>query len=541
MKLRDALFALPLFLLVFEVYVTSPAHESMDSRYSIHLANSIITEGNLDLDEYSSNIVTNDYRTERVDGHLYSYFPIGNSVLAVPLLVLWSFVDPSYRAGAEEIFLTAELQLGSFFAALAVIIIYFIGRHSLSPAKSVVLALAFAFGTSAWSIASRALWEVGASMLLLSGTLLILLAARRRPWLVQFAGIPLAYSYFTRPTNSISIVLLTLYVFLEYRKFIFGYLLGAALTAAPFLWINLQIYGSLLSPYYHTAKQIGDTRDFLGALAGNLLSPARGLFIFSPFLLLSGVGVFFKVKQGGLSRLDYALLLIIGLHWAALATHHPWWGGWTFGPRQMTDMLPYFVFFLIPVVDRATNSTTSPLALTFGALLAASMFIHYQGATNPATVKWNFIPVSLDMQPSRVWDWRDPQFLRGSARFDRLMPQSIEVSEARVAARRRPGQKGSASARIAIHLSRGGSFDWKAEAGAGVTLSSDHGENVTKAAPLVAVAAADDLPGTYPVGEVRISARPSNNSAAEWQSVTVPVDLAVSYGYYVPSVFCAAR
>jgi hypothetical protein len=540
MKRLDALIAPFLFLLVFGVYSTSPVHHSMDSRWSIHLAKSIITEGDLDLDEYNSIISPDDFRTEWINGHRYSYFPIGTPVLAVPFVYFCSLVDARCRLDAEVIFSTAELYLGSLFAALAVVLIYFVGRFSLSSAKSIVLALVFAFGTSAWSVGSRALWQVTTSMLLLSTALLILLAARRRPWLVQFAGIPLAYSYFVRPSNSISIALLTLYVFLEYRKFILGYLLGVALIATPFLMVNLKIYGSLLTPYY-TPNRIGDTRHLLEALAGNLLSPNRGLLIFSPVLVFSIAGVVLKARHAGLNKLDYALMLTVVLHWAAYASHTLWWGGWTFGPRQWTDMLPYIVFFLIPVVDRAANSTTGPLPIVFGLLLAVSMFIHYRGATVPATFEWNSLPINLDLRPSRVWDWHDPQFLRGSARFDRLMPQGIEVSPASLAIRHQLGQSGDQPIPITIHLARGASFDWKSETGAGVSLTPDHEEGVTEAAPLVAIAAADYLPGTYRLGEIRISARPSNNTNAEWRSISIPVDLAAFYWSYLPSIYSAAR
>jgi hypothetical protein len=542
MKRRDALLAPLLFLLVFGVYSTSRVHEAMDSRWSIHLAKSIITEGNLDLDEYNQVIPVDDYRTEWVDGHRYSYFPIGTPVLAVPFVYLCSLVDARCRLGAEAIFSTAELYLGSLFAALAVVLIYFIGRFSLSPAKSIVLALCFAFGTSAWSVGSRALWQVTTSMLLLSAALLLLLAARRRPWLVQFAGIPLAYSYFVRPTNSISIALITLYVFLEYRKFILGYLLGAALIAAPFFMVNLKIYGSLQTPYYAPSR-VGDTRHLLEALAGNLVSPNRGLLIFSPVLAFSIAGIVIKARKPGLNKLDFALMLTVVLHWAAYASHTLWWGGWTFGPRQWTDMLPYIVFFLIPVVDRATNSTTGPLPIAFGVLLALSMFIHYRGATVPATFEWNSAPINLDLRPSRVWDWHDPQYLRGLVWFDRLIPQHIEVLPSSLVVLSAPEGDQTLPAPVTIRLSRAGRFDWKAEAGAGVSITPEHGENEIETSAVAAVTPMGYSLGRHRLVELHISARPSNDPAAEWQTVSVPVDLIVRslQRAYLPSVLSSAR
>ena len=46
-------------------------------------------------------------------------------------------------------------------------------------------------------------------------------------------------------------------------------------------------------------------------------------------------------------------------------------------------------------------------------MIAMSFFVHYRGATNQDVYNWNTTPVNIDLAPSRVWDWRDAQFLRG--------------------------------------------------------------------------------------------------------------------------------
>jgi hypothetical protein len=79
-------------------------------------------------------------------------------------------------------------------------------------------------------------------------------------------------------------------------------------------------------------------------------------------------------------------------------------------------MLPYLIYFLIPVV--AWMTTTSGVGRTivasaFAAALAVSVLMHAQGALNRATMFWNVVPVSVDDRPERIWDWRRPQFLAG--------------------------------------------------------------------------------------------------------------------------------
>jgi hypothetical protein len=51
----------------------------------------------------------------------------------------------------------------------------------------------------------------------------------------------------------------------------------------------------------------------------------------------------------------------------------------------------------------------------FCALSAASLFIHPQSATNWECMRWNVAPSQIRDAPWRIWDWHDPQFLRGLA------------------------------------------------------------------------------------------------------------------------------
>ena len=48
-----------------------------------------------------------------------------------------------------------------------------------------------------------------------------------------------------------------------------------------------------------------------------------------------------------------------------------------------------------------------------GALLALSVLINARGATARATRAWNEIPVPVDKNSARVWDWHYPQILAG--------------------------------------------------------------------------------------------------------------------------------
>jgi hypothetical protein len=523
-KLLNALIPAGLFALVLCVYLASPVVQSVDSRWTVHLAVSIVREGNLDLDEYASLIPPHDYRIQWIGGHSYSSFPPGTPLLAAPLVYLYGLAVPWFNGNVEQYHEQVDRFIASLVTALAVVLMYLVGRASLSVARAAVLALIFAFATPAWSTASRALWQHAASLLMLSATLFIVTAARQRPRLVQLAGVPLAFSFVVRPTNAISVVVLMVFVFLEYRRYFVGTLLGAALVAVPFLALNLRIYGAPLGPYY-MPDRIGGSRTLLEALAGNLVSPSRGLLVFSPVLLFSAVGVALKVSRRSLGRLDWALLVILGAHWIAVSAFPKWWGGWSYGPRFFSDVLPYAVYFLIPVLAwLGEPRAPAVVAVLFWIAAAASVFVHYRGATDRATFDWNQLPANVDAAPARVWDWLDPQFLRGASWADRLIPPRIAISPGSVSVLQQAAADGRQQVTLRVRLARGTPFDWKGEASPGITLSPDHGDDNTDATIMVTMNMADLQRAGEDLPAIRIAAR-LTGSESPWRTAAIPVKL----------------
>ena len=431
-NLQKLIITTLIFLSTLAIYTSSRDTIPLsDSRWSVYVALSVIREGNTNLDEYAELIASHDnYAVLEADGHLHSLFPLGTPLLAIPAVFAADRLSPlllnldlheHMRVVRDRIAANLELFNASFFAAAASVVIYWIGRLYLDRIRSLVLVFIFAFCTSMWSTASRALWQHGPSVLMLSIALYLLLAAEKKPRLVQFASLPLAYAYVIRPTNSISILFLTAYVFIAFRRYFPKYLFWAALIAMPFVLSNFIIYGSIFSPYYLPQRLDLFSPTIREALAGNLISPARGLFIYSPIFLFSIYGIFLKIKKSQFGLLDLALTGILFFHWLAISSFPHWNGGHSFGPRFFTDMLPYLIYYLIPVLmaipDPATFRTL-PLSLLFTILLLFSFFIHLRGATQPSAASgWNRgyenIVEDINSAPQRVWDWSDLQFLRG--------------------------------------------------------------------------------------------------------------------------------
>jgi hypothetical protein len=408
-----------------------------DSRWSIPTATSLLDQHNFDLDEYAPLVKARGLGfTERVANHSYTIYPFGASILAAPAVAvlrplaaivsthlpsLWTSLVEAQRArgcppaqGEPVIALNSwtEQIIASAIVGLSALLLYAIASEELSLINAAVIALIFAFGTSAWSTASRSLWQHGPSMLMLAAALYFQLRGRS----LIVVGMALAFSYVVRPTNSIPLAITSLWVAWNQPRRAGLYLTGVALVLMPFFWINREIYGAWLSPYYHPAYHRGNPF-FVEALVGGLFSPGRGLFVYSPVLAFAAAGIVLKIRQHRFTSLDASLIACVFLYWIATAWVNPiWWGGDSYGPRLTGDVVPYLIYWTIPVVAwlRSSAGSFRPVVVaTFAAAAIVSALMHAQGVFNRNALTWNWEPATLDKDVSRLWDWRHPPFLAG--------------------------------------------------------------------------------------------------------------------------------
>ncbi len=449
----NAAMSVCLFGFVFLTHLLSRVAQSSDSFWTVPVMLSMLSKGDTNLDEYPQLLrerryqgvecVTATYQVTPIDrisgcpagSHYYYWYPIGTPVVAFPLLVATDaalrVVGPpadrliGNRAGSVATaflrrdylasHLLVEILLGSIIVAAATVLLFLTARIYLGVAGSVVLALLFAFGTSAWSTASRALWQHGPDMLMLSAALYFLSLATHRPAVLSWSAAPLMLAYFIRPTSSIILAAVGAYVLIHHRRQFLAWLLVAAATAVPFLAYNFRIYHRPLPSYFLLSLFLAPTPANLGRIlngfAGTILSPSRGLFIFSPFLLFSLAGAWLSFRRKWMTPLTYYLAAAVVLHWVAISDFAYWTAGYCYGPRLFVDVLPLFLYFLIPAFLWLHLDQPRRLrSLAFYLCVLVSLFIQYRGAMYWAPYEWN---ASQPDMTAHAWDWQDPQFLRG--------------------------------------------------------------------------------------------------------------------------------
>ncbi len=423
---RDIWIAILLFAVMVVTQFNGHAVHFGDTRWYIPTALSLIHERNTDLDEYRDMITWRDaYATRSYQGHIYNQYPIGPTLTALPFvyffdrLALHVFNLDLYAQSQKEYLGRLESAVSAIIAALATVVIYFLCRLYLDRWRSLLPSFLFAYGMNTWPIASQSLWQHGPSMLVLSLTLYFLLRAEQDDRWVYAAALPLFFSYVIRPTNALPIALFSLFVLVRHRKR-FPLFVGLGLvTILPVFADSYIKSGRLLDPYYSFSGGSGTVRTHprWDGLPGTLISPGRGLFIYSPVLLFFLVGLWLKIHRKQLKKIDIILLAIIVIHWVSISVFSAgWWGGHSPGPRFFADLNPFFAFYLIPLFEgplRLKVPYRMGLYVALGLTAVASGWIQWRCATSRNVLLWSSYPANVDTNPNRLWDWGDIPFLRG--------------------------------------------------------------------------------------------------------------------------------
>jgi hypothetical protein len=428
-RLRQSVIIAGLFLFTYAVHALSPVTTSTDSAWTFHLAASMLREHNVDLDEYSNLIdLKLDYRLRAIRGHIYYYYPIATPLLVTPVVWTVNLLYPlshttdfyTYLSthGPDDRTARLEKLAASGFVALATFLMYLVARRYVSSLQAVVIAFVFAFSTSMWSTGSRALWQHGPSVLFLALALYLTIVVSDRSLAVLCTGLILGFAYLIRPTNSLSIAFIGLYyVVVQRRKFAL-YALGVLAVLLPYGALNWHLYGNLFPPYsYQLFERLGSPAAIGEGLVGTIVSPGRGLFVFTPVFLFSVYGAYVAMARGAASlrSLEPYLAAIVVAHWITTSLFEDWGGAWSIGPRYFVDIIPYLTFFLIPLFQ--WHVFTKPaIKSAFVAAVIVSTLIQLHSATSIYPFMWNGKPQALVDAPGRKWDWGDLQFLRGYCR-----------------------------------------------------------------------------------------------------------------------------
>jgi hypothetical protein len=143
--------------------------------------------------------------------------------------------------------------------------------------------------------------------------------------------------------------------------------------------------------------------------------------VYTPYLIFSFLALFRAWRwpgevAGRLRALSLAWIAALVLY----AMYSEWWGGRVFGSRFLDDFAP--VLFAALAWGTSVGMLGSRFARVVFGILAAWSFVLFQAAAFLYDKSWDTVPVNVNDDPSKLFNWSDPQWLA----VLRLVPMADE-------------------------------------------------------------------------------------------------------------------
>lgn|GEM_PF-973042 len=417
---RTAALALLWSVGVFTAYIANGREiGSGDTAPAKYLTFALVRGDGFYLDRYQRELFkvwpfpSMPYYLQMVNGHYVSRYPVGPAVMALPFslpqILYLDWTQPGWDTTDSPWFdiitkrSTAAVTTMAGLALLAVLLRLGLKREAW------ITATAAALGSNLWCTASQSLWQHGPAALML--TLVVLLLLPDSPSRLRFflAGLAAALLVCARPTTLGFAAMTALWVTFRHPRRLVWFVPPAAVIACALIGYNRAYLGLATGPYYEYQASLFAT-PWQEGLLGTLASPSRGLLLFSPWTIIAFLCLplaFFPLR---LRALLTWLLVPLAAHALLISKFTNWWGGWCFGPRYWTEVIPLLAIAL-GLALQWSRARFRPLYAITLVLIAVSIGIQVLGAIEYPS-GWDEFPKNIDDSRERLWDWSDYELLR---------------------------------------------------------------------------------------------------------------------------------
>ncbi|MFK7804369.1 MAG: hypothetical protein AB8G95_22225 [Anaerolineae bacterium] len=375
----------------------------IDTLLSLPTSQSLWETGHVYLDPYLDQTIVPEgqtlaeisggFRTAEVDGNVVDYFPAGPAIITLPITAVlnsigYNFFDPGTNLAVQN-------RLSFITASAALLLLFVLTRLWHSAWEATLFVLLVFFGSSVFSTMGSAFWSINYTVIF-NVAVLILLSARQTVFkdgryhtaIGIAVGILLFLSFFCR-VSSVAIVVCTL-VYLLLIDFKQAIISGstALICLALFAGWSLSEYGLILPPYYGLNRLNDAPVPMWVGLYGNLLSPSRGVLVYMPWLLLPIGWVALRPQLRRNPLIIYCIVWFV-LQLVIASRAVVWWGGGSFGPRLLVEVMPALILFTVLAWKdlKSTDFKSRPwLTTSFIVICLFSIWVHsWQAFFNPFT------------------------------------------------------------------------------------------------------------------------------------------------------------
>ncbi len=296
-------------------------------------------DGTFCFDKYQDHTCDKSY----IDGHYYTDKAPLPTYVVLPffgILVKSGIILPDANGSlfGEHIFLLGGFLTASLPFAIILLMAFLAIRNNKSSFSPVFLSMLPFFGSFIFVFAGTYFSHILSGILLLSSYLYL----KKDNFLVAgiFAGLSFLCEY------NLAVIFMIWGVQIIIRKKNIKPAIYFSLGVLPSLififYYNYHFTGSPFEMLYkhHTFNELHKNYGFslptVTSVWGLSLSPYKGLFFYSPFILFFIVMAFKPVIMKGIRYfLTSYLILPIIIYYFFIASYFGWWGGWSYGPRLL--------------------------------------------------------------------------------------------------------------------------------------------------------------------------------------------------------------
>lgn len=388
---------------VYKSGINSLAIQSEDTIPAMFLPVTIIKEGTLYADSHYRMILQkypnpNDkdfqkgsvpYYFKQVGSHYVSAFPVMAGILSIP--VYFFPVILGMPVTWENLIVLSHLS-ASLIVALSGGFMYLLLKKFTGEKKSLLLTFVYLFGTVNYALLSQSLWQHGSVELF---TILSLIFLFRQPTLsakdLLLTGLFAGLAVLSRPTAAILIpYLLLLVIYIRNKQALdsgvsishiakwfidcLPVMLGIIPVLLFFICYNAVYFGNISNQGYASQVSVNWLTPFPIGFLGLWLSPSKGLLVYSPVFIFSLIGFYMALKNKGWKESfnEIVFISIVITHTILLGAWKHWYGGYSFGYRMASDIIPFLMLLIVPYINSALFIRTKKIFA--GAIVISALF-----------------------------------------------------------------------------------------------------------------------------------------------------------------------
>jgi hypothetical protein len=369
-----------------------PALHSANELSRLYLVEAMVDRGEVAIDR-SISLHGGIGDKSRRDGRFYSDKPPGTAFLAAPGVALRRLVGASPD-------LAGDLRIARFFAGIlpTLLLLLLLRREMIglgvSEASRALAIATYGLGTLAFPY-SVLFYGHQLTAVLLYAVWFCLRDRPVRPPMAAVAGFLGAACFAVEYQSAVYLAPLVILFLARARPLPAGLAAGIAGAVIPLAALAMYHHAAFGSPWktgysfvanpffaqVHEQGFMGVSWPRAAPFVGSLFLPSKGLFVWTPFLVLGFVGLVSFVRRVG-ARDGAFRTLMVALPLLFVSSMVYWDGGWTVGQRHLTPMIPFLVGPAALLLDR------SPISRLLGPGLAAASVM----MTGTATVVFPHLP-----------------------------------------------------------------------------------------------------------------------------------------------------